>query len=62
MDWLNRGMEVNVPAVTSRAGMVNKFSDGMLAVFGVPCPVIPQPKRRPPSKRPSRSKTAWNDW
>ena len=37
MDWLNRGMEVCVPAVTNRAGMVNKFTgDGMLAVFGVP--------------------------
>ena len=37
MDWLNRGMEVCVPAVTSRGGMVNKFTgDGMLAVFGVP--------------------------
>ena len=37
MDWLNRGMEVCVPAVTNRGGMVNKFTgDGMLAVFGVP--------------------------
>ena len=37
MDWLNRGMEVCVPAVTRRGGMVNKFTgDGMLAVFGVP--------------------------
>tara|TARA_B100002051_G_C16741187_1_gene644422 strand:- start:2036 stop:3928 length:1893 start_codon:yes stop_codon:yes gene_type:complete len=37
MDWLNRGMEVCVPAVTKRGGMVNKFTgDGMLAVFGVP--------------------------
>ena len=37
MDWLNRGMEICVPAVTSRGGMVNKFTgDGMLAVFGVP--------------------------
>ena len=37
MDWLNKGMEVCVPAVTNRGGMVNKFTgDGMLAVFGVP--------------------------
>ena len=37
MDWLNRGMEICVPAVTERDGMVNKFTgDGMLAVFGVP--------------------------
>ena len=42
MDWLNRGMEVCVPAVTNRAGMVNKFTgDGMLAVFGVPLPGDP---------------------
>jgi len=42
MDWLNRGMEVCVPAVTDRAGMVNKFTgDGMLAVFGVPLPGDP---------------------
>ena len=37
MNWLNRGMEICVPAVTERNGMVNKFTgDGMLAVFGVP--------------------------
>lgn len=37
MDWLNRGMDVCVPAVTKRDGVVNKFTgDGMLAVFGVP--------------------------
>ncbi|WP_392350907.1 CHASE2 domain-containing protein [Parasynechococcus sp.] len=37
MDWLNRGMEICIPAVTQRGGMVNKFTgDGMLAVFGVP--------------------------
>ena len=42
MDWLNRGMEVCVPAVTQRDGMVNKFTgDGMLAVFGVPLPGDP---------------------
>ncbi|MGB1197375.1 MAG: CHASE2 domain-containing protein [Synechococcus sp.] len=42
MDWLNRGMEVCVPAVTQRNGMVNKFTgDGMLAVFGVPLPGDP---------------------
>jgi len=42
MDWLNRGMEVCVPAVTNRCGMVNKFTgDGMLAVFGVPLPGDP---------------------
>ena len=32
MDWLNRGMEVCVPAVTKRGGMVNNQD----AVFGVP--------------------------
>ena len=37
MDWLNRGMEICVPAVTKRGGMVNKFTgDGMLAIFGAP--------------------------
>ncbi|QNI98683.1 CHASE2 domain-containing protein [Synechococcus sp. RS9902] len=42
MEWLNRGMEVCVPAVTNRAGMVNKFTgDGMLAVFGIPLPSDP---------------------
>ena len=42
MDWLNRGMEICVPAVTHRDGMVNKFTgDGMLAVFGVPIPGDP---------------------
>ena len=42
MDWLNRGMEICVPAVTERNGMVNKFTgDGMLAVFGVPLPGDP---------------------
>ena len=42
MDWLNRGMEICVPAVTERDGMVNKFTgDGMLAIFGVPLPGDP---------------------
>lgn len=37
MQWLNRGMEICVPAITRRGGVVNKFTgDGMLAVFGVP--------------------------
>ncbi len=37
MDWLNAGMAIGVDAVTSRGGMVNKFTgDGMLAVFGAP--------------------------
>ena len=37
MEWLNRGMSISVEAVTSRDGMVNKFTgDGMLAVFGAP--------------------------
>lgn len=37
MAWLNRGMELFVPAVTRRGGMVNKFTgDGLMAVFGVP--------------------------
>ena len=42
MDWLNRSMEICVPAITQRDGMVNKFTgDGMLAVFGVPLPGNP---------------------
>ena len=37
MQWLNRGIGISVNAVTSRSGMVNKFTgDGMLAVFGAP--------------------------
>ncbi|WP_115016041.1 CHASE2 domain-containing protein [Synechococcus sp. UW140] len=37
MHWLNRGISISVNAVTSRNGMVNKFTgDGMLAVFGAP--------------------------
>ena len=37
MQWLNRGMCIGVDAVTSRGGIVNKFTgDGMLAVFGAP--------------------------
>ncbi len=37
MQWLNRGMSIGVDAVTSRGGIVNKFTgDGMLAVFGAP--------------------------
>lgn len=37
MEWLNRGIAIGVDAVTSRGGMVNKFTgDGMLAVFGAP--------------------------
>jgi adenylate cyclase len=35
--WLNKAMAVCVPAITSRGGMVNKFTgDGFLAVFGAP--------------------------
>ncbi|MFZ9621165.1 MAG: CHASE2 domain-containing protein, partial [Prochlorococcaceae cyanobacterium] len=37
LDWLNRGMACCVPAITSRGGMVNKFTgDGFLGVFGAP--------------------------
>ena len=37
MQWLNRGISISVDAVTSRGGIVNKFTgDGMLAVFGAP--------------------------
>lgn len=35
--WLNQAMAVCVPAITSRGGMVNKFTgDGLMAVFGAP--------------------------
>lgn len=37
MQWLNRGISLCVDAVTSRGGMVNKFTgDGLFAVFGAP--------------------------
>tara|TARA_Y100000739_G_scaffold200164_1_gene184190 strand:+ start:313 stop:2163 length:1851 start_codon:yes stop_codon:yes gene_type:complete len=37
MQWLNRGMSIGVDSVSSRGGIVNKFTgDGMLAVFGAP--------------------------
>ena len=37
MQWLNRGISIGVDAITSRGGMVNKFTgDGLLAVFGAP--------------------------
>ncbi len=42
MQWLNRGMSIGVDAVTSRGGIVNKFTgDGMLAVFGAPVSKTP---------------------
>ena len=47
MDWLNRGMASCVPAVTTRGGMINKFTgDGMLAVFGVPLSEDPKADAR----------------
>ncbi|KGG25295.1 MULTISPECIES: CHASE2 domain-containing protein [unclassified Prochlorococcus] len=47
MDWLNRGMASCVPAVTTRGGMINKFTgDGLLAVFGVPLSEDPKADAR----------------
>ena len=47
MDWLNRGMASCVPAVTTRGGMINKFTgDGMLAVFGAPLSEDPKADAR----------------
>ena len=67
MDWLNRGMEICVPAVTERDGMVNKFTgDGMLAIFGVPLPKIPPQKlkrrlRRNPNQGTGESQQTAQD-
>lgn len=47
MAWLNRGLELCVPAVTRRGGMVNKFTgDGLMAVFGVPLSSDPRADAR----------------